>query len=360
MTVASTALYETIIGQPGMVGRVLESSRHACIEAGEALAARSRVFVAGTGSSSHAAVIGEHLLRAAGVDAYATTNFDFAMYPRPLRSTDALIVISHTGGTQYGAQAIAQAAGAGALVVGVTRNDSKMKGDQIRVSTGPNERSDTYTASYIASLGVLGAIAVAAGRKSGADVAALGAAVDALPATLRRVIVEQDTVNQVAEAAAQRGRIIFIGAGPNAVTAREGALKIKESSYITAEGFELETALHGALQAVEPGDIAVLIAADGPAVGRMKDALRVLSTIGARTWVVADERTANSFGPHGDGVKAEWVLSYPAVPEALSPAIATVPLQLFAARIAELRGTNPDNFRFDVPAFKEAYTSITL
>jgi glucosamine--fructose-6-phosphate aminotransferase (isomerizing) len=358
--VAATALYETIINQPEIVGRVLDATRQACDEAGEALASRGRVFVAGTGSSSHAAVVGEHLLRTAGIEAFATTSFDFAVYPRPLRATDALIVISHTGGTQYGAQAIERAAGAGALVIGITRVSSKMTGDHIRIPTGPNERSDTYTASYIASLGVLGAVAVAAGRKSGTDIAALSDAVGALPATLGHVIVERCAVDPVAEAAAARGRVILIGAGPNAVTSREGALKIKESSYITAEGFELETALHGALQAVEPGDLAVLIAADGPAVGRMKDTLRVLSAIGARTWVVADERVANAFGAQGDGAGAEWLLSYPTVPEVISPAVATVPLQLLAARIAELRGTNPDNFRFDTPAFKAAYTSITL
>jgi glucosamine--fructose-6-phosphate aminotransferase (isomerizing) len=153
---------------------------------------------------------------------------------------------------------------------------------------------------------------------------------------------------------------VLLGAGPNAATAREGALKMKESSFLVAEGFELETALHGGLQAVEAGDLAVVIAAHGPALARTCDAARALSLIGARLLLVADERaSADLLTAVGTGVTAELV-TFPPMPEALSPILATVPLQLLAAFTADLRGTNADSFRADDPVYKRANGSYTL
>ena len=357
----TSALRAAIASQPTVIRDVLASSHNACALAGAALSKANRVFIAGTGSSSHAAVIGEHLLRSVGVEAYATTSFDFALYPRPLRQADALIVISHTGGTQYGARAVELAKQAGAKVIGITRDDSRMHGDDIRVSTGPVEHSDTYTVSYLASLAALAAIAAETGRVSKIAVNQLDASLSGLPDSIDVLLRKRLEVDLIAAAAAaDRGRIILLGAGPNAVTAREGALKIKESSYLIAEGFELETAIHGALAALEVGDIAVLIVANGPAGPRLQDAARLLKRIGTRVWVIADERIAPAYSSGECSDLAEWVMTFGAVSEPLSPVLAVIPLQMFAARIAELRGTNPDNFKFDVPAFKEAYGAVTL
>jgi glucosamine--fructose-6-phosphate aminotransferase (isomerizing) len=356
----TSALRKAIASQPDVVRDVLASGHEAFARAGAALRGADRVLIAGTGSSSHAAVVGEHLLRSVNVDAYATTSFDLAVYPRPLRPSDALIVISHTGGTQYGARAIAMAKEAGALVIGVTRDESAMHGDDIRVSTGPTERSDTYTVSYVASLAALAAIAAETGRAGALGVDALEGALSRLPDMIAGALEMSAHVDAVSIAADDRGRILMLGAGPNAVTAREGALKIKESSYLTVEGFEVETAIHGGFAALEAGDLAVVLIADGPAVARLKDAARLLKHIGTRIWVVADERIAVDFMSGDCHDLAEWVTPVPSVLEPLSPALLVVPLQMFAARIAELRGTNPDNFKFDVPAFKEAYGSVKL
>jgi glutamine---fructose-6-phosphate transaminase (isomerizing) len=148
----------------------------------------------------------------------------------------------------------------------------------------------------------------------------------------------------------------LLGAGPNAVTAREGALKVKESSYLVAEGLELETALHGALPAVEPGDVAVVIAAHGPALQRTRDAIHALALIGTRPLVICDERVASQ----GFADAGLTVIPFAAVPEPLSPLLAVVPLQLLAALTAELRGTDPDSFRNDDPIHQRAHASYSL
>jgi glucosamine--fructose-6-phosphate aminotransferase (isomerizing) len=159
---------------------------------------------------------------------------------------------------------------------------------------------------------------------------------------------------------AQHGRLFLAGAGPNAAIAREGALKVKESSFVTAEGFELENALHGALQAVQPGDLAVVLVANDQAADRGIDLIRALQVIGAQVLVVADARLAGQVQSVLIPQVTAWVVPYPAVPSLLSPVLTVVPLQLLAAFTAALRGTNADNFRFDEPAYKKAVLGYVL
>ncbi len=359
-----SVLYQTIQSQPAVVRAVLEGAGDAAGRAAELLAGARRVFLAGTGTSSHAAVVGEYLLRLAGVDAYATTNFEFATYPRPVGPDDALVTISHRGSKRYGGQAIARAHTAGMRVVGVTGQNSPMSGPDVIIATAPQERSATHTASYTGNLAALALIAVHVGERTGADVGALRDALGRLPDDIAAMLARASLVIPVAEALAARGRLTLVGAGPNAVTAREGALKIKESSYLTAEGFEVETALHGGLQAIEAGDVAAVIAAQGPALERTGDLVRALELLGARVMVIADERAVTALPAPPDTVAAGatpiTIIPYPAVPEALSPVLAVLPLQLLAAYTAAYRGADADSFRADDPVYKRVNESYGL
>jgi glucosamine--fructose-6-phosphate aminotransferase (isomerizing) len=350
-----SALYASIQQQPDIVRHALERSRSGADEAAELIAEADRVFLVGTGTNSHAAVVGEHLLRSVGVDAWATTHFDFNTYPRPCMSDDAVIVLSHTGTTQYGKRTIARAAACGAATIGITGEDSPMEGLQALLAVSPHERSDTYTSSYTATLAVLALIAVRTGEKVGADTTDLAAALVDVSAAIADILAREQELVADADYLASRRRLVLIGAGPNAVTAREGGLKVKESSYLTAEGFELETFLHGGLQAVEAGDLATVVAAHGPALDRTKDVIRALDIVGARLLIVADERAVPEL-PATDG----HIIPFASVPEPLSPILAVVPLQLLAAFTADICGTNPDNFRFDEERYKRAIESLTL
>jgi glucosamine--fructose-6-phosphate aminotransferase (isomerizing) len=353
---AASRLIESIRAQPEILRRVLVAAPPRVRDIAPALMQARRVLLSGTGTNSHAAVVGQYLLRSVGADAWATTNFDFVHYGPPVDRRDVVVVLSHTGTTRYGHAAIARAREGGAYVIGITGEGSPMDGPDVVIPAGPTERSDTYTKSYTATLAVLGILAAEVGERLGADVAELRAAVDRVPDDVAGVLRREETVRPVAQALAERGRLVLAGAGPNRVTAREGALKVKESSYLVAEGFELETMLHGGLQAVESGDVAVLIAAKGPALERVSDAARALETIGARAWLIADEAAISSLGP----ASYEWVTPHPGVPEVLSPLTATVPLQLLAALTAQLRGTNPDNFRYDEDRYRNAIEGMTL
>jgi glucosamine--fructose-6-phosphate aminotransferase (isomerizing) len=253
-------------------------------------------------------------------------------------------------------QAIIRAREAGVPVVGVTGQGSPMEGPEVVLATAPPETSSTHSASYTANLAALALVAAALGERNGADMGALRAALDGLPGAITALLDREAEVLPFAQALAARGRLVLLGAGPNAVTAREGALKVKESSYLVAEGFELETALHGALPAVEPGDVAVVIAAQGPALERTADAIGALSIIGTRLLVVADERAGVGVGTEAQPT----IIPFAPVPEPLSPILAVVPLQLLAALTAHLRGTDADAFRNDDPIHQRAHARYTL
>ena len=113
---------------------------------------------------------------------------------------------------------------------------------------------------------------------------ALQQALGAVPTQIEEILRQEDSVLPAARHLSQRGRLFLAGAGMNAATAKEGALKVKESSYLVAEGFELETMLHGGLQALHPGDLTVPLVVSGPSLDRMGDLMRALSIIGTTRW----------------------------------------------------------------------------
>jgi glucosamine--fructose-6-phosphate aminotransferase (isomerizing) len=207
------------------------------------LAAGERVWVVGTGSSWHAADLGAAMFARAGIDARAAASNDFALRA-PLRAGDGVIVLSHTGSTAYAKASRRRALDIGAQTVSIT-------GDGVgwpeAIETGPKERSETYTRSYTAALAVLALLAGELGAE-GLGPEALVAAADATETALGTPVELPD----------DRRLIVLAGLGPNAVTAREGALKLREAARLPAEGFDAEYLLHG--NAVPLNDRDALIA----------------------------------------------------------------------------------------------------
>jgi glucosamine--fructose-6-phosphate aminotransferase (isomerizing) len=137
------------------------------------------------------------------------------------------------------------------------------------------------------------------------------------------------------------------------VTATETALKIRETSYLQAEGMPTETMLHGPFQCVEADDLFVLIAPSGAAMERTLEVAELIEEIGAAYLIFGDDTT-------GALPSNASILEVPDVPEPFSALSCLVPLQLFAYHLALARGTNPDTFRVDDPRFARADVSGRL
>jgi glucosamine--fructose-6-phosphate aminotransferase (isomerizing) len=316
-----SALAETIAIQGRVLRHVLD------LDLGPALArleGARRVWLVGTGTSEHAACLGAAMLATAGLDARASSAASFVAaerlgpggvaaerQPTPgprLGDGDALIVITHTAETAFARRVREDALGAGARLLTITGDG---RGWPEAIEVAPPERSDTYTASYLATLLVLARLAAALGGTEW-DAAALAA----LPG-----LVEGAGAESLPVQAPPRRLTVLFGAGHAAVTAREGALKLREAARVLAEGFEAEYLLHGSAVPLTGEDQLIAIDPAGDPTGL------------AAALADAAER---------EGIPVARVEP----PADLHPLLAQLPLtvhfQALATRWADDRGLDPD------------------
>jgi glucosamine--fructose-6-phosphate aminotransferase (isomerizing) len=348
-----SAMYQTMLRQPADIRRLLETGWEPAREAAGRLAAAGRVFVVGIGTSYHAAMVGEWLLRAAGADAYAAMSSEFASYPEaaPLRKGDAVVVMAHTGVKRFSAEAMTKAAAAGATVLSVGSLTAEHPGSQLVLRTVEREKSAAFTASHLAAMTVLAQVATELGESRRAPgVAGFRAAVGRLPDQVAAALAREAEVRPVAEVAASR-RVYAAGPGPNAATALEAVIKVREAAQGWIDALPLEQFLHGPIVSVNADDLAVLINAAGRSAERLGEIAGVLDAIGARLWLV---------GQPVAGTPRATVFALPELPELLSPLLAVVPVQLLAYHMAVVRGVNPDRFRRDDPKYAAAFGRLKI
>lgn len=300
-----TALAETIAAQPRLLDGLLDVD----LEAEQRLLAGcDRIWLVGTGTSQHAAELGAWLLRTAGRDARASSSAAFVRFGPELRSLDGVVVISHTGETAFARVARAKAVAAGSRLVSITGRGA---GWPEAIETVPREASETYTASYCATLLTLARIGAALGAP-GLSATDLGE----IPGLVAEAVEAEPPAVAIPERL-----LVLAGAGPCAVTAREGALKVREAARLPTQGFEAEFLLHGSAVPLDSRDALVLLDPDADPDG-------LVAAIGAAAEHVGVAVTAL-------GAR-----------QGLHPFVAQFPLtarlQALASRMADARSCDPD------------------
>jgi glutamine---fructose-6-phosphate transaminase (isomerizing) len=346
-------MYQTMHRQPADLRRLLDAGQAPARSAAERLADAGRIFVVGIGTSYHAALVGEWLLRAAGSDARAVMSFDFALYPEAasLRRGDAVIVMAHSGVKRFSSEAMANAAAAGVPVLSVGSLTAEHPGSQLVLRTVEREKSAAFTASHLAAMTVLAQVATELGeRRRAAGVAGFRAALGRLPDLVGEVLAREAEVRPIAEEAAAR-RVYAAGAGPNAATALEAVIKVREAAQGWIDALPLEQFLHGPIVSVNAGDVAVVVNVPGRSAERVAEVTAVLDAIGARLWLV---------GQGLPGSRRATVFALPELPELLSPLLTVVPIQLLAYHMAVVKGVNPDRFRRDDPTYAAAFGLLKI
>ena len=368
-------MYDAIRLQPSLIAGLLRTHRAEIDRAADAAAACQRLIFAGIGTSGHAAQLGGYFLRlltAGRLTPLFEQSFELVNYPLALGPGDALIATSHRGWKNFSVEAVRRAKAAGALTIAITGEGG---GEGIRAAdfvfpTCEQEISFAHTKSYTTALAVLAALAIriAEQRNLLSDAAAARAALERIPDAITSAFACEHQARTAAKAIAVRQRLIFVGAGPNSITAREAALKVKETSYVAAEGFETEEFLHGPLSEMDSRAALVAFLTGGPADDRARQVLAAVGELGvARVAVCVAGKPStsatsssgalaapagSSSGPlagHSLGALTERVIEVPAVPEWLSPFPQTVAAQLLSYFLALERGTNPDWGREDQP-----------
>jgi glucosamine--fructose-6-phosphate aminotransferase (isomerizing) len=348
-------MYRTMHRQPAELRRILTDGWDAAARAANLVAPARRIFLAGIGTSYHAAMVGEWLFRAAGAEAQAVMSFDFATYPDvyPLGAGDAVVVMAHTGTKTFSTRSVERALDSGATVVSVGSLTAEHPGSQLILRTVEREKSAAFTASHTAAMMVLAQVATELGERRGRpQVSGFRAGLDLLPAQVAEVLAREDEVRTVAQACAERQTYVT-GAGPNSPTALEAVIKVREAAHAHIDALPLEQFLHGPIVVVNEGDVGVVVTIKGsnPAsITRAAEIAQVLDRIGASVWLV---------GQGLPSVPEATVFALPEVTELLSPILAVVPMQILAYQVAVIRGSHPDRFRRDDPRYASAL-SLTL
>src|SRR3954453_20936220 len=279
-----------------------------------------RLLLVGTGTSFHAANQGAWLLRAAGVEAWPLEAFDVALHgPRP-GAGDALVLFSHTGAKRFTATVL-QDATAG-LVPTVAIGGIGAPG--VTLETVALEESSAYTASHLGALMRVAQLAVELGAPLG-DLAVI-------PGAVAHVL--QGPPPGVRP---PRRLLEFTGAGPNAWTAAEGALKIRESARVAAEGLGVEQLYHGPAVALDDRDALVALDGGGPGASRLAQVADAAEQV---------------------GVTVPRFSAPPELGELLSIFPLTATVQRIALELAEALGTDPDAFGYDVPGREAAWEPL--
>jgi glutamine---fructose-6-phosphate transaminase (isomerizing) len=350
-------MHEAILAQPEAFAKVVERNEDAVDGFASRIASCERIFLAGIGTSHHATLVGERLMQTygGGPDVRAVHSFDLALYGPGLGPGDCLVAVSHRGAKRYTALALEKAREKGCPTALVTGDGGGGEGRAAAVlRTVAQEQSSAHTVSYTSAVAVLASLAGRLGHhRGGSTTLSEGLLGEEIPGALRAALRTEEQVGELAREHVGRRRIWLLGGGPSGVTAVETALKIKETSYLQAEGMPTETMLHGPFQCVEADDLFVLIAPTGAARERTLEVAELVEEVGAPYAIVGDETTQSRPGAAG-------VVQVPGVPEPFSALSCLVPLQLFSYHLALARGTNPDTFRVDDPRFARADVSGRL
>ena len=346
-------MYEMIQGQPDSITRILNEEGDAVKALADRIGSADRVHLVGIGTSWHGSLVGEFQLRnvAGRDDARAWKSFEFCSYPPELGPQDMVIVNSHSGTRVYSSRALEMAKARGAQTANVTglESDAKSSLSDVVIRTSTREMSSTHTISHTAAMTVLAMVATELGlRAEKQQAASLQKELGRLPGLVEAALTQELAIQNSAQQAQDVTRFYFLGWGPNASTAYEVALKIEEAAYLTTEGFQVEQYLHGPYVATAPGTMVTYIAPPGPGRDRLINSIEATSTVGARTVALVEGED-----PEISGL-VHTAISLPAVPEALTPIVYVVTLQLFTYWLAVRAGQNPDTFRLNNPVYMAA------
>ena len=306
-----------------------------------------RVFLIGCGTSLHAAQVGRHLIeQLAGLPAEAESASEFR-YRDPYIDKDTLVVsIGQSGETAdtVAAMHLVQEKGGRLITLCNVENSqaTRLAEYTLHLRAGI-EIGVASTKTFLASLTTLNLLAAFLGQTRGVlDSESARQLVDDLahcPRLVGEMLADTEIYRQLARKLYTFNNFLFLGRGVNAPIALEGALKMKEISYVHAEGFPAGEMKHGPIALIDRGMATVALAPRD----RMYDkVVNNVKEVKARDGVVVAVATK---GDLDLASQVDHILYIPEVPENLTPILATVPLQLLAYHMAEMRGCDVDQPR---------------
>ncbi|WP_440996665.1 glutamine--fructose-6-phosphate transaminase (isomerizing) [Arhodomonas sp. SL1] len=315
--------------------------------AAEVLAATQRVQIVACGTSYHAGLVARYWFEGlAGVPCDVEVASEFRYRRHVVAPGTLFITISQSGETADTLAALREARNlgyAGALAIcNVPESSLVRESDLVLMTRAGPEIGVASTKAFTTQLSALLLAVVALGRHHGLNAAMeanIVAALRRLPGQLEAMLALEPEVRRVAEGFVDKRHSLFLGRGEHYPIALEGALKLKEISYIHAEAYPAGELKHGPLALVDAEMPVVAVAPRDHVVEKLKSNLQEVRARGGRLIVFADAATAPAADEDCD------VITVPAGDEVTAPILYTVPLQLLAYHVAVLKGTDVDKPR---------------
>jgi len=306
----------------------------------------SRFYITACGTSWHAGLIGQYLLEQyAGIPVHVEYASEFR-YRRTVVDGDTVVIaISQSGETADTLAAIRKAKEQGALTLGICNvvgsSIARETDCGIYTHAGP-EIGVASTKAFTAQVTILTLFALMLGRRNGLSASEgrkFAGAMNSMGSMVKQILENGEPIETVARENALAEHFLYLGRGLNFPVALEGALKLKEISYLHAEGYPAAEMKHGPIALIDVKMPVVFIAPHDSTYEKILSNIQEVKTRKGRTIILTDKRTQDL------EELADYLIEIPTTHRQIFPIIATIPLQLLAYHLAVIRGCDVDQPR---------------
>ena len=338
------AVAETLEGRIDN-GEVLDSAFG--YDAKEILDRIRSVTIVACGTSFHAGLVARYWMEGlAGVPCTVEVASEYR-YRQPVVTPNSLLVtISQSGETADTLAALREARRWGVAhslaICNVPESSLTRESELVLMTRAGPEIGVASTKAFTTQLVALMLLVIALGRRNGmkpAQERELVRQLESLPGKINTVLELNDRIAEMSQAFAHKHHTLFLGRGSMYPIAMEGALKLKEISYIHAEAYPAGELKHGPLALVDEDMPVISVAPNNELLGKLKSNLEEVRARGGQLYIFADSRVEVTKQPD------IHVIDVPPAEDPIAPIIYTIPLQLLAYHVAVIRGADVDQPR---------------
>jgi glucosamine--fructose-6-phosphate aminotransferase (isomerizing) len=305
-----------------------------------------RIIISACGTSWHAALVGEYMMEQYARIPVEVEYASELRYRNPIISgEDSVFFISQSGETADTLAALKEAKSKGALILGICNvvgsTIARESQAGVYIHAGP-EIGVASTKAFTSQIVVLALITLLIARRKGMSVADGKVVVEELlkiPEKIESILKINDEIERLANEFKDAKNFLYLGRGYNFPVALEGALKLKEISYIHAEGYPAAEMKHGPIALIDEDMPVVFVAPKGATYDKILSNIEEVRARGGRIIAVGDEKDGEL-----DNL-VDYTLKIPETIEMFTPILTSIPLQLLAYHIAVTKGLNVDQPR---------------
>jgi len=307
----------------------------------------NRLIIVACGTSWHAGLVGEYLIEdLARINVEVEYASEFRYRNPIITENDIVIAISQSGETADTLAALELAKSKGATILGICNvvgsSISRITDAGSYTHAGP-EIGVASTKAFTAQVTILTLMALSLGHKKGtisdSKFHTLLAELEAIPNKVKTVLESNEAIEKIAEEYKNASNALYLGRGSSFPVALEGALKLKEISYIHAEGYPAAEMKHGPIALIDENMPVFVIATHGNSYEKVVSNIQEVKARKGKIVAIVTQGDE-----HVKGL-ADHTIEIPETDEFLVPLLATIPFQLLSYHIAVMRGCNVDQPR---------------